>query len=67
MNGYTLPLTATGRDFAEIIHRSIVNGNMEKFSKKSRQLFEERFNWDVWGEKVNRRMEEVVNNIKNDK
>lgn len=67
VNGYTLPLTATGRDFAEIIHRSIVNGNMEKFSKKSRQLFEERFNWDVWGEKVNRRMEEVVNNIKNDK
>lgn len=52
INGYALPITANAEDFAKQIYECIANGKMQKFSIESRKLYEQRFNWDVWGNKV---------------
>ena len=60
-NGYLLPLEATAADYAEKI--KTVFGDKENYIKlrqTSRQEFETRLNWDVWGEKVNKILEEAV-------
>ena len=51
--GYTLPLTATGKDFASKI-LSLVQ-NPEEYDRmviNSRERYETILNWDVWGVKV---------------
>lgn len=53
LNGRCLSKNATGEDFAEAIYETLHNNKMEFFSKSSRKLYEDKFNWDVWGEKVN--------------
>jgi len=60
-NGYLLPLDATAENYAEKI--KTVFGDKENYIKlrqTSRQEFETRLNWDVWGEKVNKILEEAV-------
>lgn len=60
-NGFLLPSTASAEDYAEKI-RSVF-GDKERYLKlraSSRREFETRLNWDVWGEKVNRILEETV-------
>ena len=52
VNGYTFPITANAEDFAKQIYECIGNGKMQKFSIESRKLYEQRFNWDVWGDRV---------------
>ena len=60
-NGYLLPSDAAADDYAEKIKS--VFGNKEDYLKlraSSRREFETRLNWDVWGEKVNKKLEETV-------
>lgn len=62
-NGRCMPVDATGEDFAKAIFDSLLNNKMAQYSKCSRKLYEEKFNWDVWGEKVNRVLNEDLKNI----
>lgn len=48
INGRTLPLSASGIDFAEVIRQHLNDGTMQQFSHASRQLYESEFNWDAW-------------------
>lgn len=62
-NGFLLPATATAEDYAEKIKS--VFGDKEKYielRKSSRNEYETRLNWDVWGKKVNKILEDTVLN-----
>jgi len=60
-NGYLLPLDATAEDYAEKIKTVFSDKeNYFKLRQTSRQEFETRLNWDVWGEKVNKILEDAV-------
>jgi len=60
-NGYLLPLAATAADYAEKIKTVFSDKeNYLKLRQTSRQEFETRLNWDVWGEKVNKILEDAV-------
>ena len=64
-NGFLLPADATPNDYAEKI-KTVFNDkeNYLKLRQSSRKEFETRLNWDVWGEKVNKILEDVVNKWK---
>lgn len=51
-NGHVFPISATGKDFAEYIFNSSKTEE-ERMSENARGLYETKFNWDVWGKKVN--------------
>lgn len=53
-NGFAFSLDSTAVDFAEKIVETIQNKKLGYYSNNSRKLFETRFNWDVWGSKVNK-------------
>ncbi len=64
-NGFLLPPNATAEDYAEKIKS--VFSDKEKYielRESSRQEYETRLNWDVWGEKVNRILEETILNYR---
>lgn len=64
-NGFLLPSTATAEDYAKKI--KTVFSDKESYLKlrtSSRHEYETRLNWDVWGEKVNKILEETVLNYK---
>jgi glycosyltransferase involved in cell wall biosynthesis len=49
-NGFMLPFSATGEDYAKIIFEIFSDGNRyNNLVKTSRETFEKRLNWDVWG------------------
>lgn len=60
-NGYLLPADATADDYALKI-KTVFNDkeNYLKLRASSRREFETRLNWDVWGEKVNKILEDTV-------
>ena len=64
-NGYLLPSDATADDYAEKI-KSVFEDkkNYLQLRASSRREFETRLNWDVWGEKVNKILEETVKKYK---
>lgn len=60
-NGFLLPPDATASDYAEKIKTAFNDKeNYIKLRASSRYEFETRLNWNVWGEKVNKIMEETV-------
>ena len=64
-NGFLLPPTATGEDYAEKI--KAVFSDKESYLKlraSSRKEYETRLNWDVWSEEVNKILEKTVVNYK---
>lgn len=57
VNGYRLSLAARGRDFAAAISQVFANDDLySQLRVSSRELFEQRLNWDAWG----RRMKQVL-------
>lgn len=52
INGRLLPLNKNGEDFAEAIYSALISNKMPEYSKNSRKLYEERFNWNKWGKTV---------------
>ena len=61
--GYTLPLTSTGKDFANKICALIQDTEeYEKMVINSRDRYETTLNWDVWGVKVR----DIINNLISD-
>ena len=65
-NGFLLPAEATADDYAEKI-RTVFSDkeNYIKLRASSRHEFETRLNWDIWGERVNKILEDAVTNYKN--
>lgn len=59
VNGHTFPISATGKDYAKKINECLRDGQMEKLSKNSRELYEEKFNWSTWERKVSQIINEV--------
>lgn len=51
-NGHTFPISATGKDFAKYIFY-LPKKEEDRMSEYARSLYETKFNWGVWGEKVN--------------
>ncbi len=49
-NGYALPLEARGDEYAELIAKTYTDPDRyDAMAKASRDAFEGRLNWDVWG------------------
>lgn len=63
VNGRCLPVSATGKDFAKVIYESIESGSIKRFSENSRKLFLECFNWETWGKKVNKYIDDCLQNL----
>jgi glycosyltransferase involved in cell wall biosynthesis len=52
-NGYLLPLSASGKDYAKLIKESFSDRtNYEKLTRSSRKEYETRLNWKAWAEKM---------------
>lgn len=60
-NGFLLPLSAGGAEYAELIAR--IYGDEERYAelvRSSRATFEQRLNWDAWGRTVTRLIDEKL-------
>lgn len=52
VNGYRMPMNATGDDFAEMILKWIHGDLLTKYSKGASELYRDRLNWNRWSEAV---------------
>jgi len=60
-NGYLLPPTASGAEYARVIEELFGDAGLyASLCEKSRVLFEERLNWDAWGERMACLLEELM-------
>ena len=61
VNGCLLPETAMGQDFADKIFEVLHDGDRySRLVRGSRQVYEERLNWDAWGKAVQPLFEQSV-------
>lgn len=61
VNGYTLPLSAGPADYAELIRDIYLDDERyRRLVRGSRDEFEQRLNWDVWGRGVAECMRKVL-------
>ncbi len=52
-NGYTLPLSASGQDYANLISQNFSDrSHYEQLVRASRKEYETRLNWDKWADSV---------------
>lgn len=51
-NGYILPLSATGKDFAERIEKAVKSSEISQLSRFARIKYEKTLNWEIWSDKV---------------
>jgi len=51
-NGRCLPLDSDASSFAKVIFEALQTGKICDYSKHSRELFENKFNWTSWAETV---------------
>ena len=51
-NGYMLPLGTTGHKFGEIISECLQSGELEKMSRTAVDVYNEKLNWTVWGQRI---------------
>jgi len=64
-NGFLLPAEATAADYAEKIITVFDDpAYYLKLRRSSRDEYEKRLNWDVWGERVNKIFEDAVRDFK---
>lgn len=59
-NGYLLPLGSTGVDFGKKILECLNSGELERMSKTAVDVYKEKLNWTVWGEKMERIIDELI-------
>ncbi len=52
-NGYMLPLSAGGRDFADRMEQCITAGSLNRLSEGAARRYQEKLNWTTWSERVN--------------
>lgn len=58
-NGYMLPLTSTGVDFADSIILAQDNNQLANLSLNARSTYLEKLNWKVWSNKVKQLLTEL--------
>lgn len=59
-NGYMLPLSATGNDFADRIIESFEKAELHVLSLNARQKYKTSLNWKTWGENVKSIIECII-------
>lgn len=65
LNGYKLSLGSTGKDFGKKIKKSLDNNECPYLSKKARELYLSKLNWDNWGKEMSTIIKQLVYNGKN--
>ena len=60
INGRILSLDKTGKDFAEAIYYALSTNKMQEYSNNSRKLYEQRFNWNNWGNTVRKYIDKNI-------
>lgn len=64
-NGFMLPVDARGDEYAELIKDIFMNDERyNQMIRSSRQIFEEKLNWDTWGRQVCKLIKDLLNNKK---
>lgn len=67
VNGFLLPASATAGDYAEKIKSAFADKRSYlKLRATSRDEYETRLNWETWGKKVNKILEETVESYRRD-
>jgi glycosyltransferase involved in cell wall biosynthesis len=67
-NGFMLPYTARGTEYAEVIARTYQDEQRyAELVKSSRAAFDERLNWDAWGRTVTKLITEMLERQKSSK
>lgn len=51
-NGERLPLSATGKDFAEAIMNAIETDKLDDYSRGAQEMYNTRLNWNIWTQRV---------------
>lgn len=51
-NGYMLPCSSSGHEFGKKISQCLQSGELEKMSKTAVDVYNEKLNWTVWGNKI---------------
>ena len=51
INGYKLPLGASCKEFADVIQRCLINGDLNRLSNGGRSLFAEKLSWNAWSQR----------------
>ena len=58
-NGYLLPFGSRGADFGAKIKTCLESGELEQMSMMAREVYREKLNWNVWAQKV----EAIIRNM----
>lgn len=58
-NGYMLPLSSDGKDFADKIIFCLENDEMNSLSEGAVELYKHKLNWKVWSDRVKEAIEEL--------
>ena len=53
VNGERLPLSANGKDYADMIEKWVKDKKLEKYSKGAKELYIKNISWDAWGKHFN--------------
>jgi len=60
-NGFLFPMSASASDYAKCIRSTWENSSIYyKLVRSSREAYDERLNWDVWGKTVRELLEEFI-------
>lgn len=60
INGYRLPLSASGENYALKLEEWIKEGKLSEFSKNARNLYETDNSWKSWGRKLNKLLQDMI-------
>lgn len=61
VNGYRLSLNCTAIDFANKIQRTIETNELELLKKGCFFMYRNKLNWDIWKQKTNKVIKEILN------
>ncbi|MDR2384294.1 MAG: glycosyltransferase family 4 protein [Tannerella sp.] len=60
VNGYGFPVGTDAEIFADKIRECIISGELKKLRKSGRQWYEQNSNWDLFGQKFKRMIEQIA-------
>lgn len=60
VNGYMLSLDSQGKDFAHCIIKCFVNKELDKLSVGAVNRYADNLNWEVWSEKIDKAIRELL-------
>lgn len=61
-NGYMLPLGASGDEFGKKIYECLQSGELKKMSQTAVEVYNTKLNWNIWGQKVEKIIENIITN-----